>query len=92
MEGVDPDGMTLTVDLEYLADGGEDEEDEEDEEDGEDREAGEGEEVGLGISIIIIIIVVVVVVVVGLSLLQSTPPTTANKQTRAQKKVYIYIL
>ena len=36
--------------------------------------------------IIIIVVVVVVVVVEGLSLLQGIPPTTANKQTQAQKK------
>ena len=33
-----------------------------------------------------IIIIIIIIVIEGLSLLQSIPPTTANKQTQAQKE------
>ena len=32
------------------------------------------------------IIIIMIIIIEGLSLLQSIPPTTANKQTQAQKK------
>ena len=31
-------------------------------------------------------IIIIIIIIKGLSLLQSIPPTTANKQTQAQKK------
>ena len=33
-----------------------------------------------------ITIIIIIIIIEGLSLLQSIPPTTANKQTQAQKK------
>ena len=38
------------------------------------------------IIIIIIIIKIIIIIIEGLSLLQSIPPTTADKQTQAQKR------
>ena len=32
------------------------------------------------------LIIIIIIIIEGLSLLQSIPPTTANKQTQAQKK------
>ena len=32
------------------------------------------------------IIIIIIIIIEGLSLLQSIPPTTANKQTQAQKR------
>ena len=34
----------------------------------------------------VLIIIILIIIIEGLSLLQSIPPTTANKQTQAQKK------
>ena len=36
--------------------------------------------------VLIIIVTIIIIIIEGLSLLQSIPPTTANKQTQAQKK------
>ena len=35
---------------------------------------------------------IIIIIIKGLSLLQSTPLTTANKQTQAQKKAGYYLL
>ena len=39
-----------------------------------------------------IIVIIIIVIIEGLSLLQSIPPTTANKQMQAQKKGYNSII
>ena len=35
--------------------------------------------------------IIIIIIIEGLSLLQCIPPTTADKQTQAQKSVCIYI-
>ena len=38
------------------------------------------------VGIVIVIAIIIIIIIEGLSLLQSIPPTTADKQTQAQKR------
>ena len=40
----------------------------------------------MGMAIPSLLVIIIIIIIEGLSLLQSIPPTTANKQTQAQKK------
>ena len=36
--------------------------------------------------LLLVVVVVIIIIIEGLSILQSIPPTTANKQTQTQKR------